>query len=81
MTEKQLERLFATHNKSLSSYYGGNLKSMKFLDPELYENDSVISNSKIKKEAFISRHYVAGHYLGDAPTHTVVLKGEAYNRI
>lgn len=81
MNEKQLQHLFATHNKALSSHYGDALHGMKFLDPELYEQDSVVSNSKTKKEAFITRHYVTGHHMDNAPTHVVVLKGNTYDRL
>ena len=81
MTENQLKHLFDTHNRALSSYYGENLKSMKFSEPELYERDSAVSVSKTKQEAFISRHYVSGHYLCNYPTHVVILNKECFDRL
>lgn len=81
MTELQLKQMFETHNLALSSHYGEKLKSMKFSDAELYERDSAVSVSKSKQEAFISRHYTAGHYMSKHPTHTVILTGEYLKRL
>lgn len=75
------EKLINTHNKSLSAHYGENLKKMKFAAASIYEKDSAISISDSKKEAYISRHYVSGHYLGDHPTHVIILNGDCFDRI
>jgi hypothetical protein len=80
MTKDKLEYLFKVHTAALSAHYGNNLKAMKFSDAELYESDSVISKSVSKKEAFISRHYITGHHLGNAPTHVLILKDNCFDR-
>lgn len=81
MTEHQINNLFETHNMALSAHYGDKLKSMKFSEPELYERDSAVSISKLKQEAFISRHHVAGHHMSKYPTHIVILTGEHIKRL
>lgn len=77
------ERLIETHLKSLSAQYGDNLKKMKFNAPVItpLEKDSVVSISPSKKEAYVTRHYIAGHFQSNVPTHVMVFNGECFNRI
>ena len=81
MTPEQEQKLFQTHSKALSGHYGDTLKSMKFNAPRIYEKDSVVSVSASKKEAYVTRHHVAGHYMSDAPTHSIVFNGEWFSRL
>jgi hypothetical protein len=77
------ERLIDTHLRSLSAQYGDNLKKMKFNPPviTLLERDSVVSISPSKKEAYVTRHYIAGHFQSSVPTHAVIFSGECFDRI
>ena len=77
------ERLIATHLRSLSAQYGDNLKKMKFNAPVItpLERDSVVSISPSKREAYVTRHHIAGHFQSSVPTHAVIFNGDCFNRI
>jgi hypothetical protein len=77
------ERLIDTHLVALSGHYGDNLKKMKFNPPVItpLERDSVVSISPSKKEAYVTRHHIAGHFQASVPTHAVIFKGDWFNSI
>jgi len=77
------EKLIDTHLKALSGHYGVNLKKMKFNPPVVtpLERDSVVSISPSKKEAYVTRHHIAGHFQANVPTHSIVFNGDWWNRI
>lgn len=77
------ERLIDTHLIALSGHYGDNLKKMKFNAPVItpLERDSVVSISPSKREAYVTRHHIAGHFQASVPTHAVIFNGEFFNRI
>ena len=79
----QENRQINAHIRALSGHYGDHLKEMKFKSPYVdpKDKDSVISLSLFKKEAFISKHYIAGHYLSDSIHYAVILKDELLNRL
>ena len=76
MTRK--ERMLASHNVALLSHYGDTLKSMKFNEPEIKENDndSVLSHSIAKKVGFVTRHLLTAEV-----THSIVFEKEWYDRL
>ncbi len=75
------EKLIQTHLNSLLAHYGDKLKSMKFASPVFEDKDSVISISESKREAYLTRHYISGHYMGNYPTHAVIFNGDWFDRI
>jgi hypothetical protein len=79
----QEERQINAHLKALSGHYLDSLKEMRFKPPYVdpKDRDSVISLSLSKKEAFISKHYIPGHYLSDSIHYAVILKDELLNRL
>ena len=72
------ERMFMSHSAALSSQYGDALHDMKFEAPRLIEkdNDSVLSDSKAKKVAFVTRHLLTADV-----THCIIFEKEFYSRI
>ncbi|NBW57508.1 hypothetical protein EB118_22465 [bacterium] len=79
MTDK--EKLIESHLQSLSAHYGDRLNGMKFACPIFEDRESVVSISESKKEAYLTRHHIAGHYLSQFPTHVVILAGDCFDRI
>jgi len=79
----QEERQINAHLKALSGHYLNELKNMKFKPPYVdpKDKDSVISLSSSRKEAFISKHYIVGHYLSDSIHYAVILKEDHLNRL
>jgi len=77
------DRQLNAHLKALSGHYAGLLKEMKFKPPYVdpKDKDSVISLSPSKKEAYISKHYIAGHYLSDSIHYAVILKDDLLDRL
>ena len=74
----KIERMFSNHLVELSSYYGDNLRSMKFDDPKIIknDNDSVLSHSISEKIGFVTRHLLTADV-----THSIVFEKEWYDRL
>ena len=63
---------------ALSSHYGESLKSMKFDNANIMDNDndSVLSHSTKKKVGFVTRHLLTAEC-----THSIVFEKEWYERL
>lgn len=72
------EKMLANHMSSLSSYYGDDLKSMKFDIAKIMDkdNDSAVSHSISKKVGFVTRHLLTSDV-----THSIVFEKEWYDRL
>jgi hypothetical protein len=72
------ERMLTNHMVALSSHYGDKLKSLKFDEAKIIENDndSVISHSITKKIGFVTRHLLTAEC-----THSIVFEKEWYERL
>jgi hypothetical protein len=75
------ERMISSHCECLSGIYKENIHKMKFntytLNTEI-DKDTVISDSKLKKIAVITRHHLD---FTCSATHALILEGEHYDRL
>ena len=72
------EKMITNHMVALSSHYGDTLKSIKFNDAIIMENDndSAMSHSITKKIGFVTRHLLTAEC-----THSIVFEKEWYERL